>query len=305
MHINVWNRNIKKFRNLLLCRPNCLIFRINIKNHFPLHRLIDFYLFILSHFSSNFICYLKVISFCPKNQGSSTNSILSRRYPLSYVFSGYYYWGPGNLYNQDSYGLWWSTAAYSDSGAYSLRMDSGGLGPQYNGIKTGGFPLRCVYYFINTRRYPLSYVYSGDYGWLSGNLYSQTTQGGWWTNLSSNSNFAYFMTIHANGINPQNNASAGKNQSFTLHFTFSRRYPLSYVFSGNYSWGNDNLSSQDSIGSWWSTAASSASDAYYLRMGSSYLLPQYDRSKAYGFALRCVSHSMLYPSVSAFVCILW
>ncbi|MBR5408860.1 hypothetical protein IK112_02860 [Candidatus Saccharibacteria bacterium] len=71
-------------------------------------------------------------------------SQVARRYPLSYVFSGYYYWGDGYLDRQDSYGYWWSTAAYSDSGAYYLYMNSSGLYPQSNANKAYGFALRCV-----------------------------------------------------------------------------------------------------------------------------------------------------------------
>ena len=88
-------------------------------------------------------------------------------------------------------------------------------------------------------------------------------------------------------------------------FTFSRRYPLSYVYSGYYYWGNGNLNGQDSLGYWWSTAAYSDSRAYSLAMSSSHLDPQDNSSEALGFALRCISYSTLCPSVSAFVCIVW
>ncbi|MBQ3469711.1 hypothetical protein IJH16_01935, partial [Candidatus Saccharibacteria bacterium] len=59
-----------------------------------------------------------------------------------YVFSGYYRWGNGNLDNQDSYGLWWSTTANSGSNAYYLGMDSRDLNPQSNASKANGFTLR-------------------------------------------------------------------------------------------------------------------------------------------------------------------
>ena len=36
---------------------------------------------------------------------------------------------------------------------------------------------------------------------------------------------------------------------------YTRRYPLSYVYSGRYGWGGGNLISQDFDGDWWSTAA--------------------------------------------------
>ena len=68
----------------------------------------------------------------------------ARRYPLSYVYSGRYGWGGGNLISQDFDGDWWSTAAYSASNAYSLTMYSSNLVPQYSNNKAGGFTLRCV-----------------------------------------------------------------------------------------------------------------------------------------------------------------
>ncbi|MBQ3469880.1 hypothetical protein IJH16_02830 [Candidatus Saccharibacteria bacterium] len=58
------------------------------------------------------------------------------------MFSGNYYWGNGRLYYQDSYGLWWSTAALSDSNAYHLLMYSSSLLPQNNYSKPYGFALR-------------------------------------------------------------------------------------------------------------------------------------------------------------------
>ncbi|MBR5408419.1 hypothetical protein IK112_00530, partial [Candidatus Saccharibacteria bacterium] len=64
-----------------------------------------------------------------------------------YVFSGEYYWGNGDLYGQNSVGYWWSTAAYSDSNAYHLYMNSSALNPQYNYNKADGFALRYHYVF--------------------------------------------------------------------------------------------------------------------------------------------------------------
>ncbi|MBR5408583.1 hypothetical protein IK112_01385 [Candidatus Saccharibacteria bacterium] len=58
------------------------------------------------------------------------------------------------------------------------------------------------------------------------------------------------------------------------------------MFSGYYYWGGDFLYLQDSNGYWWSTAANSDSSAYGLHMNSSYLNPQYNDSKAFGFTLR-------------------
>ena len=84
---------------------------------------------------------------------------------------------------------------------------------------------------------------------------------------------------------------------------YTRRYPLSYVYSGYYYWRDGTLLYQDSNGHWWSTAASSDSIAYHLRVYNSYLNPQDYGNKAAAFTLRCVSYSIKCPSVSAFVCI--
>lgn len=50
----------------------------------------------------------------------------------------------GLLNLQDSYGVWWSTAASSVSLAYALYMLSSNLNPQGNNFKAYGFALRCV-----------------------------------------------------------------------------------------------------------------------------------------------------------------
>ena len=129
----------------------------------------------------------------------------ARRYPLSYVFSGYYYWGNGSLFYQGSYGGWWPTTASSDSNAYYLRMGSSGLDPQNNTIKAYGFALRCVSYSTSARRYPLSYVYSGLYRWDFGNLDGQDS-GGYWRSTAANGNSgAYYLVMYSSGLNPQDN----------------------------------------------------------------------------------------------------
>ncbi|MBQ3309677.1 hypothetical protein IJG78_03305 [Candidatus Saccharibacteria bacterium] len=72
----------------------------------------------------------------------STGSTKVRRYPLSYIYSGYYHWGNGNLDGQGTDGYWWSTSAYSSTNAYDLIMASSVLKPQNNNNKAVGFPLR-------------------------------------------------------------------------------------------------------------------------------------------------------------------
>ncbi|MBQ3469748.1 hypothetical protein IJH16_02130 [Candidatus Saccharibacteria bacterium] len=74
--------------------------------------------------------------------------------------------------------------------------------------------------------------------------------------------------------------------------TSARRYPLSYVWSGLYSWYADTgkLQYQSSDGLFWSltpTTSAGRPAAYYLRLNVN-LIPQEIGVKEYGFALRCV-----------------
>ncbi|MBR5408557.1 hypothetical protein IK112_01250 [Candidatus Saccharibacteria bacterium] len=108
-----------------------------------------------------------------------------------------------------------------------------------------------------------------------------------------------FTTIVVKITNPKSGLNLITNSSSpvlsapsSFYSTGARRYPLSYVFSGGYSWGGGYLSNQDSNGAWWSTVAYSDSSAYNLLMNSSYLDPQDNSNKANGFALRCVSRSI-------------
>ena len=71
------------------------------------------------------------------------HQLISRRYPLSLIYSGNFYWNNGNLYNQGSIGYWWSRTANSDTNSYYLGVNSSDLNPQANYSKLIGFPLRC------------------------------------------------------------------------------------------------------------------------------------------------------------------
>ena len=76
---------------------------------------------------------------------SSNNSSIStgaRRYPLSYIMSGFFSWGNGNLNRQESLGLWWSTVATSATTASYLDMNSGSTTPQNSGGQASGISLR-------------------------------------------------------------------------------------------------------------------------------------------------------------------
>ena len=76
-----------------------------------------------------------------KTNGWALRSTIARRYPLSYVLSGFYIWGYGGVYNQGSGGYWMSNTAPGN--VYLLRItNSGENNPQGSNAKTDGAALR-------------------------------------------------------------------------------------------------------------------------------------------------------------------
>ena len=125
---------------------------------------------------------------------------------------------------------------------------------------------------------------------------------GWWPSTTANSNSnIYDLSMGSSYLNPQSNGV--KDDGFSLRFIFSRRYPLSYVYSGNYGWYG-SLYGQGSIGYWNSTTANGASNTYHFSIDNGSADPRDTHNKIYGWTLRCVFLFTKYPSVSAFVCIL-
>ncbi|MBQ2660142.1 hypothetical protein IJF86_01885, partial [Candidatus Saccharibacteria bacterium] len=68
-----------------------------------------------------------------------------------------------------------------------------------------------------------------------------------------------------------------------------QRAPLSFVRGGNYSYGNGSLFYRGSNGYYWESRVDGAAVAYYLYFYSTYLHPQYNSGKGYGFSARCVA----------------
>ena len=134
------------------------------------------------------------------NESGSRNA---RSYPLSYVYSGNYYWEIGRLYNQTLYGFYWPSTIYNSSLSYALGMYGSRLFKADTGNKRVGFALRCVarYYFsigsLGARSYPLSYVYSGYYYWDTGRLYFQTVGGYYWSSSIVSSTDSYALNMNS------------------------------------------------------------------------------------------------------------
>ncbi|MBR5408675.1 hypothetical protein IK112_01875 [Candidatus Saccharibacteria bacterium] len=238
----------------------------------------------------------------------SSHSTGARRHLLSYVFSGLYYWG-GYLDYQGSLGNWWSTTASSASNAYNLDMNSSLLRPQSSSSKAYGFSLRCTFCFTFSRRYPLSYVISGRYFWNEGKLYGQGNDGDvqFMSSTSISDTQGSGLVIYGSVLDTQRGTN--KLHSINLRSTIARRYPLSYVLSGFFYWGNNyglaGLGDQGTGGHLHSaTPDSGVSDnMYYLYITGSNVIPQGNNNKTFGFAL--LLHFHLFPSVSAFVCMVW
>ncbi|MBQ3469997.1 hypothetical protein IJH16_03445 [Candidatus Saccharibacteria bacterium] len=134
----------------------------------------------------------------------------------------------------------------------------------------------------NTRRYPLSYVLSGHYGWNTNSLAGQGANGFFWTIVAYNSTDAYLMDIGDSAIFPQYHYS--KAYGFTLRSTNTRRYPLSYVYAGIYYWKDGDLLAQGSYGYGWSTYTADGTANSLVFQGSS-LNPQNQSNPNGGFYL--------------------
>ncbi|MBQ3309670.1 hypothetical protein IJG78_03270 [Candidatus Saccharibacteria bacterium] len=78
------------------------------------------------------------------NNTYSTGSTKARRYPLSYIYSGYYYWGDGGyLGTQGTYGDFWSNLANSSTHAHSSYINSSTL-THGTSNKANGYALRYI-----------------------------------------------------------------------------------------------------------------------------------------------------------------
>ena len=82
------------------------------------------------------------------NTGTAIDINKIKMYPLSYIYSGYYYWGLGRLYYQGSVGYYWSQTIVGSASAYGLDTWSGAIRPSDIASRSFGFPLRCVSFGI-------------------------------------------------------------------------------------------------------------------------------------------------------------
>ena len=81
--------------------------------------------------------------------GTATDATKVKSYPFSYVYSGYYAWNTGRLYNQSNAGNYWSSTVLSSTDAYLLHTWSSVVRPANTYGKVGGLTVRCVHHFID------------------------------------------------------------------------------------------------------------------------------------------------------------
>ncbi|MBR5408847.1 hypothetical protein IK112_02790 [Candidatus Saccharibacteria bacterium] len=222
----------------------------------------------------------------------------ARRYPLSYVYSGVYFGGNGNLGVQNTaLGIWSSTPS-GEGAAYDLHIHDGNVTPQNNtGYKYTYSALRCISpCSTSTRRYPLSYVYSGGYLWSvgDGRLDYQGTGAQYYssTAVSDIPSKQYMLMLSSSSNTPQ--YGNYKIFGFPLRFTFTRRYPLSYVYAGRYTWSSGTVGFQNQNADWWTATAQNAELIYRLFISDGSNTPQDSNYRDRGFSLRFI-HARRYP----------
>ncbi|MBR3180650.1 hypothetical protein IKF63_01035, partial [Candidatus Saccharibacteria bacterium] len=128
-----------------------------------------------------------------------------RSLPLSFMMSGYYGWGSGNLIYRGTDGRFWVSTPVTYTSSRYLYFGSSNVIPKYGDYSPSGFSLRCVAFPSRAlRSLPLSVMMSGDIHWYSGNLNDRGTYGRFWTSSSNvyiHSRYLYFSSA---GVNPMN-----------------------------------------------------------------------------------------------------
>ncbi|MBR5408800.1 hypothetical protein IK112_02515 [Candidatus Saccharibacteria bacterium] len=143
-----------------------------------------------------------------------SNFTSARRYPLSYVMSGDYYWygdDGGWLGYQNEFIFAWTSTTTDSAKAINLGVHNNNLNPVSEYSKNVGMALRS-----NTaRRYPLSHVFSGTYGWMNGYIYNQGDYNFLWSNTADDNANAYDLNMNSDSLLPQH--------SYTKLYAFALR----------------------------------------------------------------------------------
>ena len=81
-------------------------------------------------------------------EGTSTSADATKvkSYPLSYVYSGFYYWVTGRLYHQSVFGDYWSSTIVNGLDSFRLYLSSDIVRTANSFNKSIGFNLRCFFH---------------------------------------------------------------------------------------------------------------------------------------------------------------
>ena len=102
---------------------------------------------------------------------------------------------------------------------------------------------------------------------------------GW--HLPSSTGTSSYTTLVQNYVGREDNSNADNNYAIMQLNTFGFT-SFGYYYSGN-------LSSQSSLGGFWSRMSSGKADAYSLLFYITYLHQRYDFDRGSGFTLRCLA----------------
>ena len=75
--------------------------------------------------------------------GTTADATKIKSYPFSYVYSGYFHWVSGRLYQQSTNGGYWSSIAASDTRAYGMYTWVSNIRVPDGITKYSGYMLRC------------------------------------------------------------------------------------------------------------------------------------------------------------------
>lgn len=75
--------------------------------------------------------------------GWTTGDVTTLRTTLKLPMPGYRNYSDGSMYNQGTFGFYWSSSPNSTLG-YILGFDSTAIDPAYNGNRANGFSVRCL-----------------------------------------------------------------------------------------------------------------------------------------------------------------
>ena len=111
--------------------------------------------------------------------------------------------------------------------------------------------------------------------------------------ILSYTSYVYLSIIKTPYRLPTGNTTGEFQSLYNQYPTYDqmRKYPVGMVLGGRYYWGDSTLNYQGETGRYWSSsAATSATDAYYLSLLGTHnaVYTAYDISKLYGFTLRCL-----------------